>query len=181
MTEKNLSVREYQLNDIEKVVNYFVDADDEFVKDMGADKSKFPTKEEWTNKLKSELGKPYSQKTFYYIIWLINDEPIGHSNVNAIDYGKTAVMHLHIWDNKKRKSGFGLEFLKLTIPYYFKHLKLETLICEPSAKNPAPNRTLKKVGFELVKTYDTTPGWINFHQTVNRFELSKAEFENSVL
>lgn len=166
-----LSVRECQLSDIESVVNYFVNADVEFVKDMGADKSKFPTKEEWTNTLKREFKEPYSNKKFYYIIWLVDGEAIGHSNVNTIEYGKTAVMHLHIWDNKKRKSGLGFEFLKLTIPYYFKNFELETLVCEPNSENPAPNRTLEKLGFELVRTYDTTPGWINFHQTVNRFEL----------
>lgn len=169
----NLSVRECQLSDIENVVDYFVNADVEFMKDMGADKSKFPSKKEWTDKLKEEFNEPYSKKKFYYIIWVIDGEAIGHSNINTIEYGNTAVMHLHIWDDKKRKSGLGFEFLKLTIPYYFKNFELEKLVCEPYAKNPAPNKTLKKLGFELVKTYNTTPGWINFHQTVNRFELQK--------
>ena len=45
---------------------------------------------------------------------------------------------------------------------------------EPYAQNPAPNRILSKVGFELIKTYDTTPGWISLHQTVNLWELSRS-------
>jgi len=42
----NLTVREMQLSDIEKIVDYFVNADLEFLKGMGADKSKLPKREE---------------------------------------------------------------------------------------------------------------------------------------
>ncbi len=41
----------------------------------------------------------------------------------------------------------------------------------------APNKVLKNLGFELIRTYDTTPGWINFHQTVNRYELQKEQLK----
>jgi len=37
-----LSAREMQTNDIVQIVDYFVSADVEFLKGMGADKSKFP-------------------------------------------------------------------------------------------------------------------------------------------
>jgi RimJ/RimL family protein N-acetyltransferase len=84
-------------------------------------------------------------------------------------------MHLHLWKNDKRKNGLGFDFLKRTIPYYFKNFELETLICEPYSENIAPNRVLQKLGFQLIRTYDTTPGWINFHQTVNRYELKKEQ------
>ena len=168
-----LRVREIQANDIEKIVNYFVNADAEFLKEMGADKSKLPKREDWIKKLKSELIKPYKNKEFYYIIWLLDNQAIGHSNINNIDFGESATMHLHLWNYAKRKNGFGLDFLRLTIPYYFRNFELETLICEPYTENIAPNEVLKKLNFELVRTYDTTPGWINFHQTVNRYELKK--------
>jgi len=170
-----LSTREMQLNDIPKIVNYFVDADAEFLKGMGADKSKFPKRTDWINNLQKEYEKLYYEKKFYYIIWLINGKPSGHSNINTIDFGKTAVMHLHLWESNHRQKGLGLQFLQQTIPYYFENFDLEKLICEPRAENIAPNKTLKKLGFELVKTYETTPGWINFHQTVNRYELTKKQ------
>ena len=173
-----LNIRELQVNDIEKIVDYFIDADAEFLKAMGADKSKLPKREKWIKKLESEFKKSYENKEFYYIIWLLDNQVVGHSNVNNIEFEKSATMHLHLWNNSKRKSGLGLEFLRLTIPYYFKNLKLEKLICEPSSNNIAPNKVLKNLGFELVRTYDTTPGWINFHQTVNRYELTKNNWNN---
>ena len=176
----NLTVREMQIGDIEKKVNYFVDADIDFLRGMGAEKSKLPKREEWINILKHELSRPYTEKEFYYIIWLLDGEAIGHSNVNNIQYGKDATMHLHLWNSTKRQSGLGLQFLKLTIPLYFEHLALKKIICEPYAKNIAPNKTLRKLGFEFIRAYDTTPGWINFHQTVNRYELTKENWKRFI-
>jgi RimJ/RimL family protein N-acetyltransferase len=85
-------------------------------------------------------------------------------------------MHLHLWEQKIRRKGLGVDFLRQTIPYYFKNFHLEKLICEPYSKNVAPNKVLEKVGFEFVRSYDTTPGWINFHQTVNRYQLTKTNW-----
>jgi len=172
-----LSVRELQLADIEKVVDYFVHADTEFLKGMGADKSKLPEKKEWMEILKLEIKKSYAQKEFYYIIWLADKQPIGHSNVNNIAFKKSATIHLHLWEKDNRKNGLGLALLKLTIPYFFENLRLEKLICEPYAKNVAPNKTLKKLRFKLVRTYETIPGSINFRQTVNRYELTKTQLK----
>lgn len=176
-----LAVREMEVNDIEKIVDYFVLADTEFLIGMGADKSKLPDREKWIEKLKSEFQKTYTCKEFYYIIWLLDNQAIGHSNINNIEFGKSAKMHLHLWNNGQRKSGLGLDFLRLTIPYFLKIFKLRKLICEPYSKNLAPNRTLSKLGFELVKTYHTKPGQINFHQIVNRYELGKEQLSSLLL
>ena len=172
----NLSVREMKKSDIQFVVDYFINADSEFLKAMGADKSKLPNRTEWIKKLNREFEKRNEQKEFYNIIWLIDSQPVGHSNINNIDFGETATMHLHLWKNSIRKRGLGFDFLKQTLPFYFKYFKLNQLICEPYLLNPAPNKILRKVGFEFVKEYKTTPGWINFHQTVNRYILSKEMF-----
>ena len=175
-----LSVREMLEIDIERIVDYFVDADAEFLKGMGADKSKMPERKQWIEKLQAQNQKPYGQKDFFYVIWLIDNQPTGHSNINTIDFGKSAVMHLHLWNGDKRKKGLGLEFLKMSIPYYFRHFELDYLVCEPYAENIAPNKVLKRIGFEFKRTYETTPGWINFHQRVNRYELTRAQFEKIV-
>jgi len=174
-----LSVRELKAEDIEKIVDYFVYADEDFLKGMGADKSKLPNKDHWIKKLNLELQKPYEEKEFYYIIWLADNEPIGHSNVNNIAFNKSAKMHLHLWKPNLRQNGLGFKLLQLTIPYYFEKLNLIKVICEPFSENSAPNRTLKKLGFVLTRTYETIPGWINFKQIVNRYELTKAQFEQS--
>lgn len=172
-----LTVQEMKPENIELVVDYFLDADEAFIRGMGADKSKLPKRQNWIDKLKLEVKKDYKEKEFYYIIWLIDNETVGHSNVNQIHYGEEATMHLHVWNTGKRKKGLGIDFLKLAIPFYFKNLELKKLICEPYSKNIPPNKTLKKFGFDFIRSYETIPGWINYRQTVNRYELTKEKLQ----
>lgn len=177
MTQQLLWVRESGIDDMEKIVDYFLKSDHDFLSGMGVDVSKLPSREDWLNRLRlnNELSK--ERKEFYYISWFSGDRLIGHSNINKIVSDQEAYMHLHLWDAGTRQKGMGLKLLKMTLPFYFNTFKLKELYCEPSANNPAPNRTLEKLGFDFIKSYDTTPGWINFHQTVNRWRLTKEKFD----
>lgn len=166
------------MSDHENIVDYFLNSDVKFLNSMGVNTSKLPYRQEWLDILNSNFQLSIDKKKFFYIIWLIDNNPIGHSNINKIVFAREAYMHLHLWNYQARQKGIGTEFLKLTIPHYFDIFKLENLFCEPAASNSAPNMTLKKLGFEFVKTYDTIPGWINFYQTVNRWVLTKEKFNS---
>ena len=172
-----ISVRECLEEDIEKIVDYFLKSDAEYLRGMGADKNKLLARNEWIKKLQQEFKKPYAEKELYYIIWLLDNEAVGHSNVNHIKFGEVATMHLHVWNSKLRQNGLGSKFLKKTIPLYFENLKLEKLICEPFSGNISPNKTLRKIGFDFIKNYETIPGAINFYQEVSRYEITKGDFE----
>jgi len=174
----NVNVREMQMVDIQKIVDYFHETETEFLEAMGVDKRKLPNRDLWIEKLKIEYDKKLENKELYVIIWLFDDEPIGHSNISKIKFGNSATMHLHIWKNDNRKKGLGLEFLKRTIPMYFENYELTKLICEPYSKNVAPNKVLQKAGFTFIRSYDTIPGPLNFYQTIHRYELSAEEFEH---
>lgn len=78
----------------------------------------------------------------------------------------------------ERKKGMGSELLKMTLPCFFKNLKLKTLWCEPYALNSAPNKTLEKAGFNLIKEYTTVPGFICFEQPVKQWMMSYEDFKN---
>lgn len=158
------------------IVDYFRNGDDEFHRGMGVDRSRLPARKEWLDILHDNHNRPKETKDFFYVIWMYDDEPVGHSNINKIKYGDEAYMHLHMWRQDIRARGLGLNFVKMSIPFYFDEFSLRTLWCEPYALNPAPNKTLKKLGFDLVKTYDTIPGWISFHQPVNRWCLSSIAY-----
>ena len=173
----NLSVREITESDIKLIINYFHNASPEFLLGMGVEKENLPDKVEWANLLLKGLAKKKLDREFYFIIWQFDGYTIGHSTINKIIFGKEATMHLHIWKNENRQKGIGFNLLKQTMPYYFENFKLKKLICKPYNLNPAPNKTLKKIGFELVKEYTTTPGWLNFHQRVNKYVLTKERFE----
>ena len=176
MSTPVLSVREMQLTDIELIVQYWLGADKTFLEGMGADIKKIPAREEWINMLTQQLHQSYNNKQSYCLIWVQNGLPIGHSNVNKIDFGKEAYMHLHLWNASVRKKGMGAELVKMGLPFFFNNLELQKLYCEPYAFNPAPNKTLQKVGFTFLKKYTTTPGWLNFEQEINLWVLTKEDF-----
>ena len=52
----NLSVRELEIHEIGRMVDYFITAKDSFLKGMGADKSKLPTRDDWIQKLELDFN-----------------------------------------------------------------------------------------------------------------------------
>ncbi len=176
MTGIDLGVHEIKLQDVEALADYWTNSDPEFLISMGVDITKMPERNVFFEMIQQQINQEYEDKKSYAIIWTADNRPIGHSNVNKIIFGEEASMHLHIWDSAFRKKGIGSSLLKMTLPFYYKNLKLKKLLCEPYALNPAPNNTLKNIGFSFVKRYRTVPGQINFEQDVNRWELSRDKF-----
>ena len=175
--KQELSVRELRHSDIEPLSDYWFKSDPAFLIAMGVDLTKMPKEEDWKMMLSEQITQAYTEKKSFCIIWLLNNEAIGHSNVNKIIFGEEAFMHLHIWKADSRTKGLGLNFVKMTLPWFFEKLQLKRIYCEPYALNPAPNKTLEKIGFKFVKEYITTPGWINFEQPVKQWNLTLEKFK----
>ena len=74
--------------------------------------------------------------------------------------------------------GLGTQFLKASIQKFFDKFQLQELRCQPHQGNPAPNKTLPKVGFQFEKTYEPTPGWINYPHRVNLYSLKREDWES---
>ncbi len=173
-----LSVRELTEADIDFIIAYWLNADETFLSGMGADIAKMLSQVEWKKMLTEQISQSYEEKKSYCIIWLIDVNPVGHANVNKIKFGEEAYMHLHLWKADKRQKGMGAALIKMSLPYFFDNLQLKKLCCEPYALNPAPNKTLEKVGFTFIKEHITVPGILNFEQPVKLWELSEENFRN---
>ncbi len=169
-------VRELLYSEVELMMDYFFSADDDFLIGMGADPKKLPSREDWLERLKTDFSKDKKDKGFYYLGWEYKGKLVGHSNINNINYAKEACAHLHLWDKDLRQSGLGRFFFQESIHRFFAEFPLKRIICEPYAKNPAPNKTLAKLGFEFEKSYVTVPGLINFEQEVNRWQVTREQF-----
>ncbi|MEO7174375.1 MAG: GNAT family protein [Saprospiraceae bacterium] len=173
--QPTLRVRELIASDIPFIVKYWTEADPEYLHKMGADPQKIPSAAGLQNALLQQISQDYREKYSYATIWLLDDEAIGHCNVNRIIFGHSAYMHLHVWKEQHRNKGFGVQLCKLSIPLFFANMQIQTLFCEPSASNAGPNQTLEHLGFELVKNWTTVPGDICYEQSVNLWELKGIE------
>lgn len=174
----NLSVRELTESDIPVLIRYWLESDPAFLQGMGVDLDKMPVKEQWEQSLMEQLRQSIPDKKSYCIIWEVDGIPVGHSNINKIQFGQEAYMHLHMWNPSLRQKGMGTELVLMTLPFFFENYQLETLYCEPYALNPAPNKTLERVGFQFEKEYTTVPGWLNFEQPVRLWSLSRDQYQS---
>ncbi|MFN0216420.1 MAG: GNAT family N-acetyltransferase [Saprospiraceae bacterium] len=171
-----LSVRELEKSDIGLIAEYWLNATPEFLLGMGVDLNRMPSFDEIEAALLEQLSLEIPEKKSYCIIWQVDGKPVGHSNINKIQFGLEAFMHLHLWQPETRQKGIGVNLVKMTLPFFFEKYQLKTLFCEPYALNPAPNKTLEKVGFRFVKEHITIPGAINFEQPARLWEMSRERF-----
>jgi ribosomal-protein-alanine N-acetyltransferase len=172
-----LHVREIRLADIGHIADYWLSSSSEHLLGMGVDLAKLPSREALALALEAQISAPLETKKSYALIWESGGKPIGHSNLNPLELGGQAHMHLHLWRSGERRRGLGTALVRLSLPFYFEKIQLQTLYCEPYALNPAPNKTLQKLGFKLEKTYTTVPGSLNFEQEVHRWKLTHERYK----
>ena len=124
---KQISIQELTEKEIPLIIRYWLTSSPEHLIAMGVDLEKVPTEENLTKYLTSQVSLPIEAKESYALIWMLDGKPIGHSNINEINFGESAKMHLHIWEQANRQKGIGLELLKLSIEAYFKKFNLQEL------------------------------------------------------
>ncbi len=171
------SLREMSLHETKLMIRYFLAGTPEYLRGMGVDCAKLPSAADWYLGLEADYSKPLTDREFFYLAWLADDEPIGHCNVNKIDFGNEAFMHLHIWSAEHRQCGCATQLLPMSITTFFERLELQRLYCEPFSMNPGPNELLPKLGFQFDKSYETTPSAITFHQLVSRWRIDRIDAE----
>src|SRR5262249_55982368 len=155
------------------------DAPHDALRAMGVDPARLPARAEWKAAMLQDARRCDQEKERFFLTWLADDEPVGHSSINKIVVGEEAFIHLHLWRTGLRRSGLGTQLFQLSVAYMFDRFGLKRILCEPYADNPAPNRVLTKLGFELVKRYRTVPGAINFDQDVHRYQFERTVASSS--
>ena len=120
------------------------------------------------------LDRPFQERTSDLLIWELNDKAVGMSSLRNIRYLQHADIHLHVMEPRLRRRGYGHRFFALTLQEYFRRFQLKLIVCEPSARNPGPNRLLQKLGFTIARTYRTIPGPLNREHEVHRYEITPA-------
>jgi RimJ/RimL family protein N-acetyltransferase len=163
-------------SEYEQMVDYFLNADDEFLRRMGVARSRLPPREDWVGSALRDHDRPNHEKERAYLAWLLNGVAIGHSSINKIRVGDEAFIHLHLWLPAHRQEGLGTTFFQLSVLRFAKDFSLKRVYCEPCAENPGPNRVLLKSEFRFLKRYRTVPGPINFEQDVNQYVRELAGF-----
>jgi RimJ/RimL family protein N-acetyltransferase len=153
----------------ERMIDYFLDADEAFLYGMGVEPSKLPVRSDWLASVLRDHARPNHEKDRAYLAWVHDGSVIGHSSINKITLGDQAFIHLHLWSVAHRRAGLGTVFFSLCAERFARDFSLRRLYCEPFAENPGPNHVLLKAGFRFVRRHRTIPGAINYEQDVNQY------------
>ena len=172
-SESGLVVRDMPIDAMHVRVDYFHDATDEHLLLLGVDRARLPEREEWLAAYASDADLPIERRQHWSLLWELDGEVVGFSSLHPITHGRDAFLHLHILEADRRGHGLGAAFVRRSAERYFALFALERLYSEPSALNPAPNRTLQAAGFRYLSSYETTPGPLNFPQVVTRWVLER--------
>jgi RimJ/RimL family protein N-acetyltransferase len=166
-------VRDMRADESTLVVSYFLSLSAGELARLGIDPAKLPDADAWNRRLREDFAQPIAQRRWHFVVWEVGGTPVGHSNIGDIERGKHGTMHLHMWRPDLRGQGHGRALVIESAIRYFAVLGLQVIYCQPNAFNVAPNRALARAGFEYLETYETTPGWLNYHQPVTRWALTR--------
>ncbi len=169
----SVEVREMSLAETHLVIDYFRSSTPEYLEMLGVDPTRLPDRDTWSERFKQLYLMPLERRWGLYVVWLLDNEPVGFSSCDKIAFGKQAHMHLHVTRPDQRQCGIGTQCVRQSVEIYFSKLKLSRLLCEPNAFNVGPNRTLQKAGFRYLKTHTTVPGPLNYHQAVTRWVIER--------
>lgn len=154
-------------------IDYFHDASDQHLAQLGVDRSLLPTSSAWRRFYEQDHRRPLQERVNYSLVWECDGDVVGFSSTDNITFGVEAFMHLHILESGYRRRGMGVRFVQDSAAQYFRVLRLQRLYCQPNAYNVAPNRTLQRAGFRYECTLDAAPSPINFPQPVTRWSLHR--------
>jgi RimJ/RimL family protein N-acetyltransferase len=158
-------------SDYERMIDYFLGADEAFLRGMGIDPKKLPRRQAWLESVLLDHQRIDAEKERAYLAWIHDGVPVGHSSISKIRPGEEAFIHLHLWARGLRQAGLGTQYFSASAAEFARVFRLRRLYCEPYAENPGPNRVLLKAGFRFIRRYRTVPGPINFEQDVNQYSL----------
>jgi RimJ/RimL family protein N-acetyltransferase len=174
-TDPRIQIRPFaNRRDYERMVDYFLNADEAVLEGMGVDPTKLPQRDAWVESAMIDHARAEGEKDRSYLAWVYDGTLVGHSSINRIKVGEEAFIHMHLWTSGLRKAGLGTQFFQACAAEFMRQFRLKRLYAEPYAENPAPNRIVMKLGFRFVKRYRTIPGPINFEQDVNQYVLDSS-------
>jgi RimJ/RimL family protein N-acetyltransferase len=166
-----LSVRDFSVDDIPLIAGYWARQTPEDLDRLSVDPNKIAAMIEG---LARPLQAPRKERVAERLMWELNGQAVGMSSLVNIRYGDYGEIHLHMIEPQLRRAGYGHRFFGMSLQQYFRRFELALIVCEPSARNPGPNRLLQRLGFTIAKTYRTIPSVINLEHEVNRYEIHPA-------
>jgi ribosomal-protein-alanine N-acetyltransferase len=168
-----LRVRDVSPADIPLLNTYWTNQTLSDVERLSLDPDRIPSRLLDASVIDAHIRRPFVERVHDLLIWELNASAVGMSSIRNLRYGDYGEIHLHMIVPEQRRSGYGQRFFAISLREFFRRFELRMIACEPSSRNPAPNRLLQRLGFAVARTYRTVPSDINVEHEVNRYEITR--------
>ena len=140
---------------------------------MGVAADRMPSAKQMRQNLEPMLSSPDSIAHSSVLAWCLDGEAIGHSSLKDIVPGESGNVHLHLWRPDLRGKGHGPRFFCLAAIDFYNRFQLKSMLCEPKADNPTPNRLLQKIGFPLISSRIGASSELSAICLLNRYDIKR--------
>jgi hypothetical protein len=87
-----------RLEETSAIIHYFMTATPEYLELMGVDPSRLPQLDAWRARYAREFELPPEKRGSLLVSWLLDNQIVGFSTADKIEFGEHAHMHLHAYD-----------------------------------------------------------------------------------
>jgi len=143
---RQLVLRDLEERDVPALVSYWFDGPPGFLRAIGVDPQKDPSREEMAQRLRASLAPPGALERAYFVADL-GERPVAYTNLNFRS-SRLAYAHVHVLDAALRHQGLASALFARTFAVFFERLPLDEIVMETSPENVAVNRQLQGLGLE---------------------------------
>lgn len=168
-----VSVRDIQLGDIPFMMKYWYESPPGFIESLGVDPTKMGPREQFEEFMRGRCALPDSQRTGLVILY--NGEPVGQHSINPLVEGDHGVFHAHIWSQKHRGLGIGLESYVLASKVFMDRFNLKRILYKTPKQNTASIRVKEKLRMRCLGEEEIGHGLVKAGTIAKVFEITREE------
>lgn len=168
----DVSIRNFSIEDIPMVLNYWFHSPSGFIESMGVDWNKMPKESD----MRTNLTKQENHQRVVTI--LFQGQPIGIHTVMPVVPEDHAIFHAHIMNPDFRKKGIAQFSYPLACKEFFERFQLKRIIFKTPLQNVGAIRVREKLGIRVIGEEIINFSIIKEGTKAKVFELLPNELDN---
>lgn len=148
----NISVRDFEVDDIPHVLEYWFHSPKGFVESMGVDLAKLPKeldmKEHLTKRLHANSNSRISKLNALAILY--KGQSIGFHTLVPVVEGEFGIFHAHIWRADMRQKGIGFYSYPKACKVFIERFNLQKILFKTPIQNIGAIKVKEKLGIRCI-------------------------------
>jgi len=171
-----IRLRDLQEQDIPALISYWVDSSPEYIRSIGADPRKIPSRDQLLATYRSALPEAGPGRSrVVVIVESAKGNLIGYTNL-FIKSADEAYAHVHILDPAYRSRGIAQTLFPHAIRLFFRLAPIGRILMQTSPENQRVNRFLQAVGLTPERIHIADPDGMARPGDFNVYTLERRLF-----